>query len=326
MAHVGGYRIVFIHGLASKPSQDVLHELWRRTLIANVRCDSPTLADAMEAAADLFHTAYWASAIPDHIEDAPTEVSKLGKAITALIAERQGTGRALHIGSAGWIDDKIKRFGLSIVDALASAITIKDDVIREHLREVRLYSADQYVADRIREPLEEALRTAWDASKRVVVIAHSMGTFVSYDVFWRFSHRAEPHYRRYRKACVDLFITMGSPLGDPTLRSFMLTDRWKEAVRSQDKTERVRYYPTNVARWLNFSAFGDIVCHDATLEDDFFTDMREHVGGYEGGALRDYVKLYNPYRNSQGHPNPHKSYGYLIQPKLSQRLIEFFGV
>ena len=41
---------------------------------------------------------------------------------------------------------------------------------------------------------------------------------------------------------------------------------------------------------------------------------------YSSEALRDYVKLYNPYKNTKGKQNPHKSYGYLIQPKLSQNI------
>ena len=326
MALTQDSRIIFVHGLASKPPQSDLDRLWRKALLANVRIDSPALARDMEGNPDLFRSGYCANAVPDHIEDTPALVRKLDEAVDGVIAARKKAGDDLHISRSGWASAKLKKFGLNVVDALSSAITIKDDVIEENLREVRFYQGDQYIADRIRARLEDELRDAWRAGKRVVIISHSMGTFIAYDVLWRFSHRSEDHYRKWRRRKADLLITMGSPLGDATLRGFMLIERWKSAPKAKLKAERRRFFPTNVLRWHNYSAYGDVVCHDATLEDDFFEGMREHVGGYGRKDLRDYVKLYNPYRNRKDKANPHKSYGYLIQPKLSQKLRQFYGV
>ncbi|MEE9218879.1 MAG: hypothetical protein V3U98_07400 [Acidobacteriota bacterium] len=317
--------IIFVHGLASKPPQAVLHALWKKALVENIRTDSRRLAAAMESNPDLFRFAYWANAVPDHIEDSPAYVRKLRRAVAAVISERRRAGKSLHISRSGWVRAKIKKFGHGIVGSLAGALSVKDNVISEHMREVRLYRGDQHVADRIRGPLERELREAWSAGKQVVIIAHSMGTFVSYDVLWRFSHRSESAYRSFRDRSVDLFITVGSPLGDATLRDFMLIERWKRALKSESREDRRRYFPTNVRRWQNYCAYADVVCHDSTLEDDFFVGLRRDVGGYGPGDLRDYVRLYNPYRGTDGKPNPHKSYGYLIQPKLSQKLRQFFG-
>ena len=41
--------------------------------------------------------------------------------------------------------------------------------------------------------------------------------------------------------------------------------------------------------------------------------------------FRDYRDLYNPYRNEKNELNPHKSYGYLLQPKLAKTMFRFFG-
>jgi len=325
-------RIIFIHGLASKPPQEDTMRLWKMALIENIRCDSKKLASAMEANEDLFRFAYWANAVPDHLEDTKVGVAQYTQATGAVIGVRKASGKSLHIGKAGWVGAQLKHFGLGMVNVLAEALKVKDDVVNEHMREIRYYRSDQYVADRIRSPLERELRDAWKAGKYVILIAHSMGTFIAYDVLWRFSHRSElvteqgREKNKYRKKRVDLLVTMGSPLGDPVLRDFMLIERWKNAVEAKTKAERKRLFPTNIAQWYNYSAYGDVVCHDATLEDDFFVGLREHVGGYAGGDLRDYVHLYNPYKNHGGNPNPHKSFGYLIQPKLSQKLREFFGV
>ncbi len=315
-------RIVFVHGLASKPPEAALSRQWRRALIASVRVDSKALALRLEKAQDLFRFAYWANAVPDHIEDSAAYVNRLKETVGRVITCRRTAGNELHISKSGWVAAKVKRFGLGVVDTLAKALTVKDDVMNEHVRELRLYAGDQYVADRIREPLERELRDAWNAKKNVVVISHSMGTFVAYDVLWRFSHRSEPEYRRFRKKTVALLITMGSPLGDSALRDFMLIERWKDAPAARTRAEQRRYFPTNIERWHNYSALGDVVCHDATLEDDLFAGLRAHVGGYGAKDLSDYAELHNPYVTTKGKPNPHKSYGYLVQPKLSQKLLE----
>lgn len=46
---------------------------------------------------------------------------------------------------------------------------------------------------------------------------------------------------------------------------------------------------------------------------------------YKTNKFRDYGTLYNPHDTSKDKKNPHKSYGYLIQPKLSQKFKEFMG-
>ena len=321
-------RIIFIHGLAAKPAAPVLHRLWQTTLIENVRCDSTRLARDMNSNPALFRSAYWANAVPDHIEDTATDARRLNRAVSDTIERRCRNGKELHISRKGWVAAKAEKFGVGIVNALGTALTIKDDVINNHMREVRLYRGDQMIADRIRDPLERELREAWDdpAIERVMIISHSMGSLVAYDVLWRFSHRGEPVYRRYRDRRVEHLITMGSPLGDRVLRDSMLIERWESAPRSKNRAERVRFYPTNIGSWHNYAAYGDIVCHDATLEDDFFEGMRANIDGYASDSFRDYRKLYNPYRGRNGKPNPHKSYGYLIQPKLSYNMRWFFGV
>ncbi len=319
--------IIFVHGLASKPSKDRLLSLWRHALIENVRCDNKPLANAMENNTDLFQMAYWANAVPDHIEDTTAYYTKLCIAVDDVIKIRRDKGTDLHIGAKGWIKSKIKMFGLDVLDTLGTALTIKDNIVEQTQREIRLYHGDQYIADKIRESIEAALRNAWDAGKYTILITHSMGTFVAYDVLWRFSHRTEERYRKYRSNMVDLFITMGSPLGDPAVKSYMLIDRWKNMpTNGKNQAERQRYYPTNIGAWENYSAYGDIVSHDTTLEDDFFNGLREHVGGYRGVDLRDYVKLFNPFITTSKKRNPHKSYGYLIQPKLSYNMQRFFDV
>lgn len=316
------FHFIFIHGLAAKPSKSHLMDFWRRALIENIAIDDSKLADAMSTDNELFHFAYWANEIPDHLEDSSDKTQAIEQAINNLIAFRRQAGNALHIDNLGWTMNQIKRFGVNIVDVLSKAITIKDNVINDQLREVRYYRDDQYVADKIRFCLETQLIKAWQQGKKVILMAHSMGSFISYDVLWRYSHRGEERYQHFRDHKIECFITMGSPLGDSTLRNFMLIERWRNNLCSENCLARQRFYPMNIKKWYNFSAYGDVVCHDATLEDDFFQGMRQDIEGYQINDLKDYVRLFNPYVGHTGKNNPHKSFGYLVQPKLSQKLRE----
>ena len=76
--------------------------------------------------------------------------------------------------------------------------------------------------------------------------------------------------------------------------------------------------PKNIDYWVNFSALGDIVSHDQTLTDDF-KGIKKCVKGF-----RDYKGLFNPYRNEKNKLNAHKSYGYLLQPKLAKTMLRLF--
>ena len=40
---------------------------------------------------------------------------------------------------------------------------------------------------------------------------------------------------------------------------------------------------------------------------------------------KDYIKLYNPYLSPKGKENPHKSYGYLVQPKIAKHIDNFLS-
>ena len=325
MPDISKLTIIFVHGLASKPPIADLHRLWMKAFIENIRIDSTDLADQLEQNPNIFHSAYWANAIPDHIEDTSEYVTKLSLAVDEIINIRKTQGSALHISKKGWLAANTKKFGLTLVNLLSRSLTIKDNVIEEYLREIRLYKNDQFIAEQIRKPLEEALTTAWEKNHKTVIISHSMGTLIAYDVLWKFSHRSESKYTEYKDKKVDYLITMGSPLGDQQIKNSMLIERWKNSENSNQAEERNRLYPLNIKQWHNYSAMGDIVCHDSTLEDDFFNGMENNITHCNPGDLKDFVKLYNPFETPTGKKNPHKSYGYLIQPKLSQQFIKFMN-
>ncbi len=317
-------RIIMVHGLASKPPQDVTHELWRKTLVENIRVENRQLAKSLDANPHIFESAYWADAVPHHIPDDATYCKKLEVQVDKVIAERRDTKDRFHVGAGEKLGSFFKDRGLDLVKLLAGALTVKDDVMTHFLRETELYDQDQYIADRIRAPLEDALRRAWDEGCEPVVITHSMGSFVGYDVLWRFAHRKTGTIKKYNNKRVKMFITMGSPLGDPTVRNLMF------ASHHQDHS--LRQFPTNIERWHNYACLGDVVSHQKNFDEIFYQPMRKLKLFPTGKKYRsiDYADLHNPFEvvthagnRKKEKRNPHKSYGYLAQPRLGSWMTDY---
>ncbi len=320
-------KIIMIHGLASKPPMEDTHRLWTKALIENIREENKEVAEKMERSEEIFSSAYWANAIPSHVEDDASYVIALEKQVDEVIKERQELKEDFHVGVSEKIGDFFKDRGLDMVNILTGALSIKDSLMKTFLRETELYSMDQYVADKIRKPLEDEIRKAWNDNKEVVILSHSMGTFIAYDVLWRFSHRSDEHYRKYKGKKIKMLVTMGSPLGNNAIKNILFA--------KYHKSIEERQYPTNIDYWHNYSCLGDVVAHDAELSDDFFEEMqrlkliKNNVGNTEKYTI-DYTDMHNPFKvvshagnKDKSKSNPHKSYGYLVQPRLGSWLVDF---
>ena len=317
-------RIIMIHGLASKPPEDELHRLWVKCLIENIHIDNKLIANQLNDNPQIFVSTYWANATPHHIEDDKAYVRKLKNQVDKVIDERKKIKNEFHVGVGEKVSSFFKERGQDVVKLLAGALTVKDDVMKAFLHETYLYDEDQYIADKIRKPLEVALASALDDACDVALLSHSMGSFVAYDVLWRFSHRSLPEYKKYSHKKVQMFVTMGSPLGEPTVRD-LLFSRFH-------KNKGVREFPGNIERWHNYACLGDVVSHYNDFEKIFFNDMRKIGILAKTPKYRsiDYVNLHNPFevvthsgnKNSEKR-NPHESYGYLVQPRLGTWLADF---
>lgn len=313
-------RIVLVHGMASKPAEHVWFKLCRQALMANLAMEAGSFGPRLEDDEALMMSAYWADAIPDHLPDPPEKVRQTRRSIKKLIAVRRRHGARLHTPRQGWTPARVRLFGKDVIEGLRATISIAAETFAEHRWELERYHTDTVIADRIRRPLEDRLRECWDAGRRVVVISHSLGTAVAYDTLWRFSHRNEPEFRAYRRKAVDLLVTMGAPLANRTIQAVMLSGRWLAERDAPTLTRRRRAWMTNVRRWENYSALGDFVCHELDMEKEFFHGMLRDLPHLRRGEMRDYPELFNPYREADGTPNPHKLFGYLVQPKLASRL------
>ena len=161
-------------------------------------------------------------------------------------------------------------------------------------------------AANIRARVREVLCTALDEGKKIALVTHGTGCIVAYDVLWELSHE-KTYAAKYQESKIDLWLTLGAPLGDSMVQKRILGARNKGVTR----------YPTNVVSWHNVSAEDDFVSHDNTLADDFKAMLTQR----QVSCIRDY-RVYNM-AVRYGKSNPHSSLGYLIHPRTTQVLSEW---
>ena len=131
-----------------------------------------------------------------------------------------------------------------------------------------------------------------------MLIAHSMGTIIAYDVL-RDLGQEDPEFR------VHHFVTIGSPLGIAGVKGRISKER-DDAVRT----------PTVISeKWKNYADKADPVAVDAHLRDDFGSNKRG-IRVEDDLVSNDYVAL-------DGKRKPHKSFGYLRTPELSDQIKDF---
>ena len=209
-----------------------------------------------------------------------------------------------------------RRWKEAVADAISHPlewINLADDLIARAAPDMREYwNPDSQFGSEARWPLTEALRDALDAQYDIILVTHSLGTMIAYDVLWKLSHYGE--YREIAESGhkVSRWITLGSPLGNPTVAKNLKGSR----ARKQ------RRFPTLVARWLNLAAEDDYVSHDETLGDDF-AEMRKL--GLVSQVLDR--KIYNMSvrldRQDDRTSNPHHGAGYLVSPPVADFLAEW---
>ena len=134
---------------------------------------------------------------------------------------------------------------------------------------------------------------------KLLVVSHSLGTIVAYDTFWKFSRMGE-YRHQYARRPIDLWITLGSPLGDTTVKRNLRGSR----------ASGPRRFPCNVTRWENVAAEDDFISHDKRVADDYAAMKKEGLVR----SIRDHTIHNLAVRN--GRSNPHSSAGYLIHPTV----------
>jgi hypothetical protein len=284
-------QIIFVPGLLPKPDEDTHRDALRRCLFAGITRIDTAIAEEISSAADSFELISWTyDFYGEHREfalDAPS--------VDALLQQAEVSRRDKEEASS--LKKRLARWVLRLADKLPFLIPhVATDRMLLHLRDLRRYIQNRNeVAEDTRNILKTSLRKARDANRPILLIAHSMGSVIAYEALWQMS-------RASREAMqIDLFLTMGSPLGQHYIQ---------HRLKGRDAIGSVRY-PNNVRRWINLTAVGDLTAIDPTLQSDFGEMVR-------AGLVEciDDRQIYNWFR-LDGVLNPHAEYGYLITPETA---------
>jgi len=285
-------RIIFVPGMKPKPPHDIhLRELCR-CLTAGLAWARPDAARRFRANPDCLTLVSWTYSFYGSYRD--------------IALDRPGIDRILQhpdpsaedIEEIDSLERKVRRYLHILGDSLPlfGRLIARPDM-RLTMAEARryLFNADG-VATRIREMVKAPLRAAWDAAEEVLLIGHSLGSVIAYDALWELSHVERD------ERCVDLFLTLGSPLASRLIR---------ENLRGVTRPGRERF-PTNIRHWENFSARAEMTALHPRLEP-YFGEM-QRLGLLQSFA--DHTNVYNHFRGDIG-LNVHKSYGYLLAPPVA---------
>lgn len=305
--------LLLVHGRDFKPAEEVYKELSMSALRVGIARDFP---DSLEAFDSIHKSVAWYG-------DLSAEILKsAGKNYdeTLDVGDRRNLLQSLSEISAR------KRFGIRQYDRLPGKSAIPEalvsllapllgptglcmPVIKSCSRDFgRYFDRKSDYAMKVRTRLRDKLCALMDSGESVVLVSHGSGSVVAYDVLWQLSH--EPEFKdQYADKKVDLWLTLGSPLGDSNIRKRLLGAKEKASSR----------FPSNVIAWHNVAAEDDYTCHDNTLADDYKKMLKQRIVS----AVHDH-KIFN-LAVRYGKSNPHSSLGYFIHPRVSKIIADWLA-
>ena len=289
--------ILYIPGLLPKPEPAIHRDALARCLLTGVRRVDQDAAEAIEAAA-AFDIVSWTYDFYGAHRD-----FELDRAAIDAVIEQSEVSEKDVAEATSW-RRKLTRWIYRFGDMVPFLIPhVANEKMAVHLRDLQRYLRDDNgIATHARRMLKMRLRAADEAGQPVLLIAHSMGSVIAYDSLWEMSHGSRDHMR------LDMLLTMGSPLG----QKFM-----QKRLKGAGQPGYARY-PTNIGRWKNLAAIGDLTALDRRLSDDF--DGMLELGlldSFEDERLLTWFRL-------EGQLNVHAEYGYLVNEKTAHTIVEWW--
>ena len=298
--------LIFVHGRDFKPAAEEFMDLTVAAITGGIERDYPELLPKFQSMEKTL--AYYGD-----ITDA--FLASKGQRYDEMLDVGDRRNALLRLRSF----DKKKNFGVARYDRLPGKTALGEfaaDIFapllgrlgfsRKLIEKVGIDLGEYWnpksdFAENVRTRVRKSICQALDADRHVLLISHGTGCIITYDVLWQLSH--EPGFgESYQYKKVDMWLTLGAPLGDSMVRRRLLgVDR-----------KGVERFPINVVSWHNISAEDDFVSHDNTLADDYRMMLRQK----QVSCIRDY-RIYN-LAVRYGKSNPHSSVGYLIHPRTAQ--------
>lgn len=272
-------RLVFVHGMRQeKQNADQLRQAWKRALISSwgnaavspYQLDMPFYGKVL---ADL----------TDTVEQAQNEIIARGEDTQRFSVVEEAMLRNMQ-RAAGITDDQIRQeLGQEIVargpanwewvQAIGRVLDKTFPAIGDWalglVRQVDAYLTRPHITKAVDDIVGPALFAGQATGEPTVIVAHSLGTIVSYKLL-----------RRAPRGCrVPLFVTLGSPLGIDVVKRHLLPPKLGR--------------PDCVASWINAADERDYVALSSQLHESYgagVTDLpKVHNNHKDPHAIVDYL-------------------------------------
>ena len=311
-SHTGRRSLLIVHGRGFKPAANELLDLSVEAMRYGMQRDYPDCAAAFDVVEkELVYYGDLSNKLLQSLGksyDAPLDLGDRQNALRALkeVTERKRFDIRRYDRLPG--KSAFKEGVASTLYPLLCLVGLSPAIVRTVSRDFGAYlSGGDYTAA-VRSRVVDSLAAMLERDERIMLVAHGTGSAIAWDALWTLSHDEELK-QRVQGRKVDVFVTLGSPLGDRHIRK-----RLCGAGESADCR-----FPTNVISWHNVSAEDDYTCHDNTLADDFKKMMSDHIVS----AVRDYKITNHAVR--YGCSNPHSSVGYYIHPRMAKIIADWIG-
>lgn len=290
--------IIYVPGMKPKPpAEDHRAMLWR-CLLNGVRRADPDWVEPLRGHPEAFELAAWSTLFYHEQTSIDSDLPGIERLLRLDGPEPEDLREARH-----W-HKRIAQFVYLLSDAFPWLIDlVANPAMKATLQDARRYFRDEEGrATRIRQRVTEELRAATDAGRRIMLVGHSLGSVIAFDVLWELSRRERSDVR------IDEFVTLGSPLGLNFVQHRMLGAR----------EPGDRRYPDNIRRWTNLSAIGEMTSLDRSMADDYAPMLRS--GLIE--SINDRTDLGTYFRGPLG-LNVHKCYGYMANVQTGQVIVDW---
>lgn len=290
--------IIFIPGKNPKPTAEQHINLLWRTLLEGVHRAEPTVVNDLTEHFERFSITAWNYLYYNEYKNIDQDLSWIDTLIN-----KHGPSEQDILDAKAW-NRKWIRFLYSTADLFPFLLKIMPRELLSAEEEVKRYFINKNnVACNIREILKQQLRTKLHNNEHVLLIAHSMGSVIAYDTLWELSHLDNLDGK------VDL-LTIGSPLGMNYIQKRLMGNEYTGKKK----------YPTNINKWINISAIGDVTALDRVFSDDFSEMLELKLVN----SIEDHCDgIYNFFRDEHG-LNCHRSYGYLVNPAVGKLIADWW--
>lgn len=296
--------IIGIHGLGNKPSKSLLKDWWKLSMIEGLKTGN------YYSRLPEFRIVIWS----DILYEKPLDISEkdisspyhIGEKYVSASTDFQVEDHGIRQKIVDYLGRQMNRIFLND-DLTMNYEFISDAIIGRYFKDLEFYFSGKRTIDaKSTESYSELIRNRLrdkllkHRNDRIMLISHSMGTVIAYDVLTFVLPDIE----------VDTFVTMGSPLGLPVVMSKIGDEMKRRGLNGNN----IKTPPGILKNWYNYSDILDKVAFNYKLSDYYL--QNDH------GVKPVDLLVTNNYEIN-GTKNPHKVFGYLRTQEFSKVLNDF---